>query len=158
VAQVRPALRRRRRDPETKQRIEELVADPHLVAELEDHDLLYSHKGSLGAFAFLFDRPAVVQAWEPSVPEKQIDGIQRLADHCHSMGSDLLYCDLTPPDMLALGLHTVRAIIPNCQPIHFGWKERRLGGDRLYDLPRHLKIASSRTTIEQLNPDPHPLA
>ena len=42
VGQVRPALRARLRDPAVEERRAELAADPSQVADLEDHDLLYS--------------------------------------------------------------------------------------------------------------------
>jgi ribosomal protein S12 methylthiotransferase accessory factor len=73
-------------------------------------------------------------------------------------GADLLYIDLTPPDLAPYSLHAARVIIPDFQPIDFGWRERRLGGDRLYQLPRSLGLAASRTTPEGLNPDPHPIS
>ena len=60
--------------------------------------------------------------------------------------------------MRAFGLHTVHAILPDFQPIHFGWKEPRLAGERLYDLPRRLGLRPDRATRADLNDDPHPLA
>jgi ribosomal protein S12 methylthiotransferase accessory factor len=60
--------------------------------------------------------------------------------------------------MQQLGLHTVRAILPGFQPIHFGWNDVRLAGERLYDLPRRLGFTTARTTPAHLNDDPHPLA
>ena len=50
VAQVRPALRMKLRDPALLERRESLVADPSLVEELEDHDLLYTDQRMLPAF------------------------------------------------------------------------------------------------------------
>ena len=158
VGQVRPALRRRMRRPETRMRMEELAANPHLVTELEDHDLLYASRKRLNAFDFLLNRPLESFEWEPPSLWSSIDRMQSLVGHFRSKGWDLIYYNLTPPDMLALGLHTARVMLPGFQPIDFGWKERRLGGDRLYDLPHRLGITSSRTSLEQLNSNPHPLS
>ena len=158
VAQVRPALRRRMRRPETRQRMEQLVADPCLVNELEDHDLLYASRASLKAFDFLFESPLSAFSWEYQLSRDPADKIEELINYLRGEGRDLLYYNLTFPDMRALGLHTVRVIIPGYQPIHFGWKERRLGGDRLYELPLHLGITGTRRSPEQLNRDPHPLS
>jgi ribosomal protein S12 methylthiotransferase accessory factor len=72
--------------------------------------------------------------------------------------SDLLYVNLTPPDMAALGLYTARAILPDFQPIDFGWKERRLGGTRVHQLPFELGLRNHVGGWADLNPDPHPLA
>jgi ribosomal protein S12 methylthiotransferase accessory factor len=158
IGQVRPTLRRRMRTPETRQRMEELVADPHRVTTLDDHDLLYASPKALRALDFLLERPVEPFDWDAPSPDSPADKLQRLVDHCRAEGWDIIYYNLTPPDMRAFGLHTVRAILPGFQPIHFGWKEPRLAGDRLYDLPRRLGYAPARTTPEQLNDNPHPLA
>jgi ribosomal protein S12 methylthiotransferase accessory factor len=158
VAQVRPALRRRLRHPATLRRMEELVANPHLVTGLEDHDLLYASWESRRAFDFLLERPLESIGWEPQSSWRAADKLQVLVDHFQAEGWDLIYYNLTPPDMRTLGLYTARVIIPGFQPIDFGWKERRLGGNRLYELPYRLGIAATTTTPEQLNNDPHPIS
>jgi ribosomal protein S12 methylthiotransferase accessory factor len=58
---------------------------------------------------------------------------------------------------MELGLRTVRVIVPGFQPLHFG-HEPRLGGRRLYELPRRLGISEVPARPELLNTDPHPLA
>ena len=60
--------------------------------------------------------------------------------------------------MERFNLFTARAIIPGFQPIDFGWKERRLGGPRIYELPVTLGLLRQPNTLETLNPDPHPIA
>jgi ribosomal protein S12 methylthiotransferase accessory factor len=157
IGQVRPTLRKRMRDPEQRRRMEALVADPHLVATLDDHDLLYASRKALGAFDFLLERPVEPFEWQ-ACNAAPIDKLHQLVEHCRAQGWDLIYANLTPPDMQRLGLYTARAILPGFQPIHFGWKEPRLAGDRLYDLPRRLGLTANRTTPALLNDDPHPLA
>ncbi|MCB0209276.1 MAG: hypothetical protein KDJ52_08100, partial [Anaerolineae bacterium] len=65
---------------------------------------------------------------------------------------------LTPPHIAALKLFTARAIIPGFQPIYFGYKERRLAVNRLYQLPHQLGLTASLATPQTLNCDPHPLS
>ncbi|MBV9787885.1 MAG: TOMM precursor leader peptide-binding protein [Chloroflexi bacterium] len=159
IGQVRPTLRKRMRDPEQRRRMEELVADPHLVKTLDDHDLLYASRQAIGALDFLLKQPSEPFDWQGNrCDAAPIDRLERLVAHGRAEGWDLIYVNLTPPDMQKLGLYTVRAILPDFQPIHFGWKEPRLAGQRLYDLPRRLGYSAARTTPAQLNDDPHPLA
>lgn len=159
IGQVRPTLRKRMRDPEQRRHMQELVADPHLVKTLDDHDLLYASRKTTGALDFLLKQPIEPFDWQASrCDAAPIDKLKRLVAHCRAERWDLIYVNLTPPDMLKLGLHTVRAILPDFQPIHFGWKEPRLAGKRLYDLPRRLGFAARPSTPAQLNDDPHPLA
>jgi ribosomal protein S12 methylthiotransferase accessory factor len=158
VAQIRPALRRRMRTPAARKRRDELVEDPHRVDALEDHDLLYADPRALGAFEFLLDRPvARTHDWGPPPPAEPGERLSRLVAELGGAGHDVLYVDLTPPDLLPLHLYTVRALVPAFQPIDFGWNERRLGGTRLYELPGRLGLAPG-VAPGTLNDAPHPVS
>ena len=158
AAQVRPALRQRLRLPKMRRRMEELVDDPRRVATLEDHDLLYASAKTVRNFNFLRTKPVVSISWEQETTVSPLVKLRRLADHFRTMNTDFLYFDLTSQDLLEFGVHAARVIIPGFQPIDFGWKERRLGGERLYQLPQRLGLRSHRGTLEELNPDPHPIS
>jgi ribosomal protein S12 methylthiotransferase accessory factor len=162
VCQVRPALRRRMRNPKTQTRLQELVNDPHLVATIDDHDLLYASPQSLPRLGFWLDvaeQPFDVTSRGADTPaQKLADLVAWLKSQSHHGNYDLLYVNLTSPDMAELGLYTVRAILPGFQPIDFGWKERRLGGHRIYSQPFKLGLRSERSNWDNLNHDPHPLA
>jgi len=71
---------------------------------------------------------------------------------------DLIYVNLTPPELERRRLFAARVIIPGCQPIAFGAGERRFGGSRLYELPVKLNLAKRPLEVAELNPDPHPMA
>lgn len=158
VAQVRPSLKARLRSPTTVARCAELAADPSLVASLEDHDLLYAHPDTLGWLGFWRDQAPV--SAEPAVPSpsEDEDRLQALLDSLASAGHRLVACDLTPPELANMGVHTARAVIPGFQPIHFGTAEVRLGGRRLYDLPCQIGLRPSPASREHLSTLPHPLA
>ena len=158
AAQVRPALRQRMRLPEVRRRMDELVDDPRRVAALEDHDLLYASPKMLRNFDFLRKKPLASIYWEQEAPSSALDKLRRLADHFRTTSTDLLYFNLTPPDLDEFGVYAARVIIPGFQPIDFGWKERRLAGERLYQLPQRLGLRSHHQTLEELNPEPHPIS
>ncbi|HWK03526.1 MAG TPA: TOMM precursor leader peptide-binding protein [Puia sp.] len=172
VGQVRPACRQRLRLPKTRERLAELIANPECVEELEDHDLLYATSDHLHAFDFLFQQPLSDFDWgqddgdrEPGKNDRDAgrskspaEQLRSLIGHFRQKGSDLIYCNLTPPDMEKIGLFTARAIIPDYQPIHFGWKHIRMGGDRLFELPVQLGFRETRVPVTGLNKFPHPLA
>jgi ribosomal protein S12 methylthiotransferase accessory factor len=158
VGQIRPALRRRMRNLEVRQRMEKLVANPDTVSDLEDHDLLYASRDSLQAFNFLIEQPINQIDWQLSQAWNSVSKMQTMLHWFQAEGCDLLYYNLTPSDISAFGIYTVRVIIPGFQPIHFGRNERRLGGERLFELPCKLGITQNRTKIDQLNPYPHPIS
>lgn len=155
VGQIRPALRRRLRAPEHRERMLSLVADPTLVKELDDHDLLYAHPDALGKLDFLWDT-AVTQSDWPAHAETR--DLAWLTNHLATRKHELLYYNLTPHDMKRLGLFTARAIIPEFQPIDFGYYELRQGGERLHRLPFELGLRDRPAAPGTLNPDPHPIA
>jgi ribosomal protein S12 methylthiotransferase accessory factor len=158
TAQTRTGLRSRLHEPSTRSRIQRLVADPRQVGTIDDHALRYAHRDSMGAFSFLESGPDGSREWTSSASAPVADQLQLLVEHFRAQGGDILYCNLTPPDMAKFGLHTARVIVRGFQPIHFGWNEARLGGRRLYELPSRLGITATPTGPADLNPDPHPLA
>ena len=154
VGQVRPALRRRLRAAELQERMNCLLADPKLIKDLEDHVLLYSHPGALSKLEFLRKTPVTRQEWPIGKPQRNL---RWLVEHLDAKGHELIYFDLTTYDMKRLGLHTARAIIPNFQPIDFGFYQLRLGGERLYRLPWELGLRAQIATPNMLNSAPHPI-
>ena len=155
IAQVRPALKRKLRLPETQARLQELVDDPRRVTSLHDHDLLYADPSSLEKLDFLFTRRIDVASWPPPGDPR---GLEDLVSALRSRNHELIYCDVTVPDLERLGLFAARAIVPGFQPIDFGWNERRLGGRRLFELPASLGLAPRPRGLADLNADPHPIA
>jgi ribosomal protein S12 methylthiotransferase accessory factor len=158
VAQVRPALKIRMRDPEVRKRIATLVAEPHRVESLSDHDLLYCDRSQLGCFDFMRMSQAAPFEWPDEDPLTVTEQLTKMLTCLRQQDTDLLYSNLTTPDMAAHKLYCARAIIPGYQPIHFGRRERRLAADRLYRIPQRLGLTESPVGSETLNDAPHPLA
>ncbi|MFT3970214.1 MAG: TOMM precursor leader peptide-binding protein [Micropruina sp.] len=155
VGQVRPALRGRLRDPEMRERRARLVEDPSLVAELEDHDLLYSDADAAGErMSHLRTSEAV--NWV--TPPPRGNGLEDLVTSLAVVAGDVLIVDVTPPDVAALGVRVVKGIVPGFQPIHFGADQARLGHSRLFTAPHRWGLRDAPATRADLNPDPHPLA
>jgi ribosomal protein S12 methylthiotransferase accessory factor len=154
VGQVRPAIRRRARR-EGAARVHELVADPTLVESMEDHALLYTDPQMADQFRFLFGER---RPWCPRIVVDPAAGLRRIVEHFAGIGQEVLYANLTPPDMAAVGIFTARAIVPDFQPISFGKGERRLGGRRLYEFATQQGLRSAEATPAELNPMPHPIA
>lgn len=152
VGQIRPALRGRLRDPETRARLDELLADPARVSDLEDHDLLYAHPSQLGHLAHWLDAPAgelgLNRLEEDEDPAATLEG---LVSALATAGHDVFYVNLTPGDLETMGVYVVRVLVPGLQPIHFGAAETRLGGTRALTSP-------TPVALEHLNLHPHPLA
>ncbi|MEO7588809.1 MAG: TOMM precursor leader peptide-binding protein [Arachnia sp.] len=163
VGQVRPALRARLRHPATAEHLRELVVDPGSVRDLEDHDLLYADPATAdSALGYLLQAP--LQPWdEPGAaastgPHETAMELRKLVDSLAAVAGDVLYTNVTTNDVASLGVSVARALVPGFQPIHFGADEWRLGGRRLYQVPRAVGLAPTVAARTDLNLAPHPLA
>lgn len=63
--------------------------------------------------------------------------------------------DVTSPDIASLGLFSVRAIIPEYQPMYSGHQIRSMGGERLWTVPQKLGYEALEG-VEDINSHPHP--
>ncbi|HMA32862.1 MAG TPA: YcaO-like family protein, partial [Chloroflexia bacterium] len=156
VGQIRPSYCRSLRRPAVQARLAALVADPQRVATMHDHGLLYCSPARRPALAFLLDRIPEPLDWRTEPSGAAGAQLAQLVSYFRARGQEVLYYNLTPPDLARQGLAVVRVILPGFQPIAFGAQEARLGGRRLYDLPQQLGLAPARLTLPDLNPDPHP--
>ncbi|HSP59843.1 MAG TPA: TOMM precursor leader peptide-binding protein [Ornithinimicrobium sp.] len=155
VAQVRPALRARLRDAATQERMTQLVADPALVHELEDHDLLYADPGTARSGLDHW-RQGSVAPWE--APPGDPPDLAQLVASVVEVAGDVLYLDVTTAEVDALGVKVARVLVPGFQPIHFGADQARLGHQRLLRVPAELGLREARPTLAELNHLPHPLS
>jgi ribosomal protein S12 methylthiotransferase accessory factor len=130
------------------------------VRSLEDHAAFAANPANLHELAFLLDGAARMRLWDladhsrGSVEEDLRLCVERLA----ATGSTVAFVDLTMPDLEVFPVRIVRALATGLQPIHFGFGQERLGGRRLFDVPRLLGKADRTLTEADLNPCPHPLA
>jgi ribosomal protein S12 methylthiotransferase accessory factor len=130
------------------------------VSGLEDHDLLYADPATARAgLAHLRNPPH--EPW--AAPGDGVAGddshaLRVLVESLGRVAGDVLYVDVTPPDVADLGVRVACGIVPGFQPIHFGAHETRLGGNRLYTFPAALGLRPGRVGRDELNLAPHPLS
>jgi ribosomal protein S12 methylthiotransferase accessory factor len=149
-------LKKRIRLEQTKQRLNDLLDNKLLVNELSDHDLLYSHPSMLKAFDFMRRNKLEELEWtdNTNLPDYTLP---ILIEKLKSIGSDLIYYNLSAPELAAIGIYATRVILPEFQPIHFGANRIRLSGKRMFDLPIRLGLQDT-LSASNFNYDPHPLA
>jgi ribosomal protein S12 methylthiotransferase accessory factor len=87
--------------------------------------------------------------------ESPEDELAALVHEVHQAGHEVLACDLTTPDIASLGLAVVRVLAPGLHPLFMGYRNRALGGNRLYEVPQRLGHIGIETGGPD-NPYPHP--
>ena len=80
--------------------------------------------------------------------------LEVLSQKVRSVGHRLLVIDMTTPDVGDLGLSVVRALIPGFHPLFMSYRNRSLGGTRLWEVPQRLGYAGITPETGD-NPSPH---
>jgi ribosomal protein S12 methylthiotransferase accessory factor len=156
VCQIRPAEVRRYRENPPAERLKRYQD----VKTLEDHSAYLSVPERLGEFAFLLENGCNQSISD--LPDYSTGNLKSDLDRCveilREAGCRVVYADLTTPDLAGYRIRVVRTLATGLQPIHFGYGEERLGGRRLFELPKRLGFAPNVLSETDLNPCPHPLS
>jgi ribosomal protein S12 methylthiotransferase accessory factor len=128
------------------------------VRTFEDHVALYAHGDMRSAIKFLVDGPTVPpRRSNVAAPISSVSGALTVArESFRAADLDAIVVDLTTPDVAQCGYVVVKVVIPGLQPLDADYRQRFLGGKRLYELPGRMGLANPPTTPAELNPDPHP--
>lgn len=147
---------------ENREQYEQMIDDPLLVRQMDDHSMLYSLKETEDRFDFLLrnDRPQLTfeeafkkKAWHADLTDDLKDFLQAF----RKLKLDVIVVDQTTPETLRNGLHCVKVLIPGMLPMTFGHHLVRLTGlERVLTIPAMLGYAEKPLEPEQLNPHPHP--
>jgi ribosomal protein S12 methylthiotransferase accessory factor len=157
VCQVRPGEARRADEMRSSGKTLAAYAD---IKTLEDHSGFFTSLDRLNELDFLrrngapravTDRPSLDRGSPEANLEQTVEVLTRA-------GCRVAYVDLTTDDVAPFGIRVVRTFATGLQPIHFGHGEERLGGRRLFEVPRVLGYAATTRAEADLNPCPHPLA
>jgi ribosomal protein S12 methylthiotransferase accessory factor len=149
AAQVRLWLKLLRREPPRAYR--EDFSD---VITFEDHVRLYASPERIADVAFLNSAREVAAPSPP--PADPQSALRRCLDALAARGHDVIAVELTTPDVAELGLHVVKVLVPGLAELNADHNYPRLGGTRLYTVPRALGHLDRDSRESELNPTPHP--
>jgi ribosomal protein S12 methylthiotransferase accessory factor len=156
ICQIRPGESRRYREENAGRNLKQ-YSD---VRTLHDHSAYLMPPERLGEMAFLLENGKLQKLSElenRSNGDLKKDG-QTAVEGLNRAGCRVAYVDITTADVQPYDIRVVRTLATQLQPMHFGYGEERLGGRRLFQLPRVLGYTNQDTTERDLNPCPHPLA
>ncbi|MEU3281373.1 TOMM precursor leader peptide-binding protein [Streptomyces antibioticus] len=143
-----------------------MAADHTRITSLHDHPLVYAVP-EMGRHADFLLRPAappppvdVAGLAQPgadgSGPDVR-DDLLAVVDAVTSAGFDVVVVDQTAPEQRALGLHTVKVLVPGLLPLDFGWtRQRARRMPRMRTALREAGLRPADLTEGELNPGPHP--
>lgn len=128
------------------------------IRDFEDHVALHAYGNMLSSVQFLTtDNPVfTTDCWQNNASGNWSTDLEQVLHLLAEHHLEVIALDLTSLDVAECGYYVTKVLIPTLQPLHADHSERFLGGSRLYQVPRRLGVTSMDTTLDQLNPDPHP--
>lgn len=147
---------------ENREQFEQMLNDPFLVRQMDDHAMLYSLKQSEERLDFLLQngRPyrTFAEEFKPKAEHADLtDDLRAILQNFRELNLDVIVVDQTTPETLRNGLHCVKVLIPGMLPMTFGQQLIRLSGlERVLRIPAELGYADKSLAPEQLNRHPHP--
>ncbi|WP_127583092.1 TOMM precursor leader peptide-binding protein [Paenibacillus koleovorans] len=145
-----------------RERYAELLNDPFLVREMEDHSMLYSLPEAEERFGFLMDGARPLRSFRDEFAPRArhadlTDDLNEALQSFRRLDMDVIVVEQSTPEIRKQGLHCVKVLIPGMLPMTFGHHLVRLQGlDRVLTVPAQLGYVQEPLTREQLNPNPHP--
>jgi ribosomal protein S12 methylthiotransferase accessory factor len=155
TAQVHPGEVEHCLDPAYAERLTSYES----VRTLEDHSAFFASPKRMNEFDFLLERSprkALKEFPNFGTGDLRLD-LDRAVAGLRAAGCRAVYTDVTTPDLEGYPIRIVRTIATGLQPIHFGYGEERLGGKRLFELPRILGFHGVDSDESTINRCPHPL-
>jgi ribosomal protein S12 methylthiotransferase accessory factor len=141
---------------------QQMLHDPFLVRQMEDHSMLYGLKEAEERLNFLLanDRPVLSfkEAFKPRAKHADLtDELNMLIKTFSNLNLEVIVVNQSTPETLRNGLHCVKVLIPGMLPMTFGHHLVRLTGlERVLRIPAELGYVKEQLKQEQLNCHPHP--
>ncbi|MGO4495217.1 TOMM precursor leader peptide-binding protein [Paenibacillus sp. 2RAB27] len=147
---------------EGQEHIRQMLDDPFLVYQMEDHALLYGLPQAEERLQFLLNDQRPLRTFDEEFKRKAshadlTDDLKDTIEVFHQLNLDVIVVDQSSLETLRNGLHCVKVLIPGMLPMTFGHHLKRLTGlKRVYRVPAKLGYAKEPLKAGQLNPHPHP--
>jgi ribosomal protein S12 methylthiotransferase accessory factor len=140
----------------------EMLENPTLVRQMEDHCMLYSLPEAESRLQFLLDENRPLRTFEEEFHWKTrhddlTDELKDLLRVFHERNLDVIVVNQTTDEISRNGLHCVKVIIPGMLPMTFGYDLTRLKGlGRVLTVPMEIGYTKRALAREELNLHPHP--
>ena len=131
---------------------------PGGVTTFADHIRVYSRPGSAARASFLTASDERVSiADRPRLrASRAVDRLDELVRGLGRTGLEAFAVDVSTPDVTELGLHVVKAVVPELCMLDVREDACFLGGPRLRRAPVDLGLRARELGVHELNLDPHP--
>lgn len=128
------------------------------VRSFDDRAHLYAFNDLREAFGFLMEHPHEIplSSIQPMDSGNAAADLRIWVDKLASRDLEVLAMDMTPVDAEACGLYVTRILIPGFETMEGDHLLPFLGGHRWREVPVQLGLQPLETSIDSINPYPHP--
>jgi ribosomal protein S12 methylthiotransferase accessory factor len=146
--------------PEHRDRALAMMMDESLVADMEDHVLLYSAPETYARLDFLHHGKTITLAEceqkLPSIYQKDLNQeLQTQISKTLDIANDVIVVKQSFEKMEDHGLHCVKVLAPGLMPVTFGHQHRRVSYPRLDSAAKAKGQWSAHFNANNINPFPH---
>lgn len=145
-----------------QKKVEQMLHDPFLVQQMEDHSMLYNLPQAQKRLQFLLDENRPLRTFDEEYKWKArhadlTDDLKDILQVFRRLKLDVIVVNQSRPEVSRNGLHCVKVLIPGMLPMTFGHHFTRLVGmERVLRVPVELGYVKQPLTLKKLNPHPHP--
>ena len=128
------------------------------VHTFDERMLLYAYGNHPEAFNFLLEGREVVKLSDIRSVDQGSDraNIRRSVDLLAKKQIELLALDVTSEDVAGTGVSVMRVVAPQCEAMEGDYRAQFLGGKRWRQVPVDTGYRSQPSTLQDINPFPHP--
>ncbi len=126
------------------------------ITTFEERGLLWSNYKMIAHLRFWIRNPKAkkLNSLKSTFKSRAEKKLSKLIKILKRKEMEVIYVDLTTPDIEILGFKVVKVIIPQMHPLYFDERFKYLGGERLYKIPEYLGYQPK--SENELNKVPHP--
>lgn len=131
---------------------------PDFDQDIIKRGLLWSKVNMIKQLNFFLESKKIINVDE-LISLKSIESrilLKNLLKEFNSKGLEVLFVDITTPEIRKIGFYIVKVIIPRLQPLYLNEEFKYLGGARLYKIPEILGYKNTPLREQELNQIPHP--
>lgn len=135
----------------------EATDDFYKITSFEHHSIFYLKRKDMWqkVFGHWFEAtPSVAIDFNEPEPKDDITTINQMLSMFSKMGYNVVFKDLTTPDIDQVGYKSIKVLIPQLLQLSGAYPFYFNGAQRLYEVPE--KLGWGKKTYEDLNKFPHP--
>lgn len=128
------------------------------ITKAGERSILWSKIDKIAKLNFLLKTPNFKNLSEISncSSANSVDNLKTALSFFNNANLEVLYVDITQPEIEAIGFKVAKVIIPKMHPLYIQEPPAYRGGERLYRVPKILGFSKKETQEEVLNDFPHP--